>query len=69
MRVSIAVISSSVGVCGVASSLWIALTLGALCDFSSRAPLVEDTAFSGWKLLYPIYIGASTISTNIGTIP
>ncbi len=37
--------------------------------FSSRDPLVDDTAFSGLNLLYPIYIGASTISTNIGTIP
>ncbi len=29
--------------------------------------MVEDTAFSGLNLLYPIYIGASTISTKIGT--
>ena len=28
-----------------------------------------DTAFSGVNLLSPIYIGASTISTNIGTTP
>ena len=29
--------------------------------------MVEDTAVSGVNLLYPIYIGASTISTKIGT--
>ena len=29
--------------------------------------MVEDTAFSRLNLLYPIYIGASTISTKIGT--
>ena len=31
--------------------------------------MVEDTAVSGVNLLYPIYIGASIISTKIGTIP
>ena len=46
------------------------LDFGGLCAilFSSRAPLVEDTAFSGLKLLSPIYIGASTISTKISTM-
>ena len=29
--------------------------------------MVEDTAFSGLNMLYPIYIGASFISTKIGT--
>ncbi len=31
--------------------------------------MVVDTAVSGVNLLYPIYIGASTISTKISTIP